>query len=524
MSSRLLGAPQHGPLLIWFFVTNVAIVNQPSTTVIFTASDHGAVSLLQHSVNVDRNLYHKSETGMSTLASRPADDVCSGMLKPRLSLAVSPEISPLQARHTTRPVMPEHPFPSWGFDEVKRTPAIICCVVLFLSAVICSAGGIGGGGIYVTVLMVAGELSPHDAVPLSKAVVFFGSVSSLVLNVKKSLAMQQDGQNQTLIDYNVCRLIVPCCLLGTLIGVMVNSLIAPQMIVALLVFILSVMTFMSVSKFMNQRMEETGAEEPTPTSGKRQDTSSESSEIQKDGSIRGILLRGEGFGAFFLLVFSVLCGVFRQHSERCRSLISGTLAHEVKGLSLDSCARPIMTFFFGGSFCSWMAHPTLKQLLPALAMVIPACVCLLITLAYSRRLVTHEGWHPKQVVSYTVMALLTGCFAGLVGIGGGLVFCPFMLWSGLHPAVAVATSSTCVIFTSSSTTMQYLLTDRIILSLALLYGVCSAVGSYVGTSGVHMLQEKFHAQQSYISGIVCVGVLGSVVLSVYKLCIIGISH
>merc|ERR1719450_308898 len=138
-------------------------------------------------------------------------------------------------------------------------PAIICCVVLFIGAVLCSAGGIGGGGIYVTVLMVAGQLTPHDAVPLSKAVVFFGSLSSLFLNIKKTLAMQEGGQKATLIDYNVCRLVVPCSLLGTLIGVMVNSMIASWLIVAMLAGILIGMTYMSFMKFTQQYMEETMA-------------------------------------------------------------------------------------------------------------------------------------------------------------------------------------------------------------------------------------------------------------------------
>ena len=55
-------------------------------------------------------------------------------------------------------------------------------VVLFLSGVLCSAAGIGGGGIYVAVLMVLGALSPHDAVPLSKAIVFFGAIATLIVN------------------------------------------------------------------------------------------------------------------------------------------------------------------------------------------------------------------------------------------------------------------------------------------------------------------------------------------------------
>merc|ERR1719181_466926 len=99
-----------------------------------------------------------------------------------------------------------------------------------------------------------------------------------------------------------------------------------------------------------------------------------------------------------------------------------------------------------------------------------------------------EGWNLTEVFGYSTMALLTGCFAGLVGIGGGLVFSPFFLWMGVDPSIAVATSSTCVIFTSSSTTMQYLFTDRIIISLTLLYGLVCLTASYCGTSMVHHTQ------------------------------------
>merc|ERR1719198_2603259 len=124
---------------------------------------------------------------------------------------------------------------------------------------------------------------------------------------------------------------------------------------------------------------------------------------------------------------------------------------------------------------------------------------------------------PGDAVKYALVAVLTGCLAGLVGIGGGLIFSPFFLFMGVDPAVAVATSSTCVIFTSSSTTMQYLLTDRIIVSLCLVYGLVNLVASYAGTSLVHCLQDMHAARRSFISAIVAIGVLISTVLSVDKL-------
>lgn len=415
-------------------------------------------------------------------------------------------------------VLPAHPFPSLNFDDVKTTPTIICSVVLFFGALLCSAGGIGGGGIYVTVLMVAGQLIPHDAVPLSKAVVFFGSLSSLFLNVKKSLAMQEGGKPETLIDYNICRLVVPCALLGTLVGVMVNSLIPAWSIVAMLVLILCAMTYMSSQKFLTQYRQETM--EATDGGGEAVTANAIEQPVGED-SIRGILLRGEGLGSFALLAFVVLCGAFRQHAENCRSEV----LQAQKDTSVDvpsACVRPVVKIFLGSSLNNWMSNTLLSNSLPVVLVAIPACICIAIAGTYSRTLMKEEGWSPKQVCSYSIMALFTGCFAGLVGIGGGLVFSPFMLWMGLHSSVAVATSSTCVIFTSSSTTMQYLLTDRIILSLALIYGLVSSIASYIGTSAVHLLHDKYSTRESYISGVVCLGVFSSVILSLYQLGSMGI--
>merc|ERR1719291_356452 len=122
-----------------------------------------------------------------------------------------------------------------------------------------------------------------------------------------------------------------------------------------------------------------------------------------------------------------------------------------------------------------------------------------------------------DVAIYECMAVVTGLLAGLVGIGGGLIFSPFFLIMGVEPSVAVATSSTCVVFTSSSTTLQYLLTDRIIMVLTIVYGFANLVASYVGTALVHHLTDKFGARKSYITMIVAVGVGVSAFLSLLKL-------
>lgn len=48
-----------------------------------------------------------------------------------------------------------------------------------------SAAGIGGAGIYVVVLMSLYSVGPHEAVPLAKALVFFGCAMTLMVSRQK---------------------------------------------------------------------------------------------------------------------------------------------------------------------------------------------------------------------------------------------------------------------------------------------------------------------------------------------------
>merc|ERR1719198_2093262 len=127
-----------------------------------------------------------------------------------------------------------------------------------------------------------------------------------------------------------------------------------------------------------------------------------------------------------------------------------------------------------------------------------------------------QGWPLNKIIMYQTMALITGLLAALVGIGGGLIFSPFLLVTGVEPAVAVATSATCVIFTSSSTTFQYMLIDRIHMALAVFYGLVNVASSAVGTKMVHYLQAHFAKQRSIITFIVAAAVGISAVMSIWK--------
>eukprot|EP00427_Karlodinium_veneficum_P033204 CAMPEP_0169189600 /NCGR_PEP_ID=MMETSP1016-20121227/4090_1 /TAXON_ID=342587 /ORGANISM="Karlodinium micrum, Strain CCMP2283" /LENGTH=275 /DNA_ID=CAMNT_0009265729 /DNA_START=152 /DNA_END=975 /DNA_ORIENTATION=- len=213
-------------------------------------------------------------------------------------------------------------------------------------------------------------------------------------------------------------------------------------------------------------------------------------------------------GALLLIV--VIGGVLRFHMHACRAEVLGDAAQ------VGACSHPV-NLVFRHHMELWMHEPTISIILQQLVWSIPIWACVALAL-YQGYLVNRDArWGTQRVVLYQVVAVLTGLLAGLVGVGGGLVFSPFFLLTGMDPATAVGTSATCVLFTSSSTTLQYIFTDRIIMSLAVVYGAVCLVASLVGTWFVHYIQDRF-ARKSFITTIVAVGVGLGALLSLMKLC------
>lgn len=421
-----------------------------------------------------------------------------------------------------------HSHPLWVFDTefMHGSDVGLCSAVLFISGLLCSAGGIGGGGIYVSLLMVAGRLVPHDAVPLSKAIVFFGALASLVLNLRKKLIWYGGGRgtSQALIDYNICRIVVPSALVGTLLGVILNRLTADWVLLALLCAILTFMTGM-VSQTAHQQYKEeessadgeASAHDSAPpsvvppaqalcTPGARDNL------VEKAFGHKQTLLAQDLLIAGTMLTVIVLCGVLRIHTSLCMAELEAGGSTSVR----KACEHPVLSVL-PNLVQSMASSHALGHYICITLVAPPICVCITVAGFYGRHCVVNEGWTNGQLLKYMTMGVVTGCLSGLVGIGGGLIFSPFFLLMGIDPRIAVATSSTCVIFTSSSTTLQYLFTDRIIMSLAIVYGSVNLVASWLGTSFVHFLQDNFQTRKSYISAIVAAGVFTSLILCLCKL-------
>lgn len=113
---------------------------------------------------------------------------------------------------------------------------------------------------------------------------------------------------------------------------------------------------------------------------------------------------------------------------------------------------------------------------------------------YNRRLEMHYPYHctdikwsKKIIFHYPLVGLFGGMMAGLLGIGGGLILGPILLELGIHPIVSTATSNFLVLFTSSSTTIQFALHGMLNVNYGIILVFASSIGSYFGTIVIQRL-------------------------------------
>jgi uncharacterized membrane protein YfcA len=115
---------------------------------------------------------------------------------------------------------------------------------IFIGSALSNAGGIGGGGLLIPILLLMLNFYTHEAIPISKLMIFTGAVTSFMLGFRQ----KHPTRNAITIDYNIPMLIVPMLLFGTMVGVTLNKITPPWLILISLTFVLIINTYKTLRK------------------------------------------------------------------------------------------------------------------------------------------------------------------------------------------------------------------------------------------------------------------------------------
>lgn len=364
-----------------------------------------------------------------------------------------------------------------------RPSTVVAWALSFLAASVSSAGGVGGGSLFLPILNLVAGLSLKRATAYSSFMVTGGAASNVLYNLACTGGCGGGGGGRgKLINYDIALLFQPCLLLGVSIGVVCNVMF-PEWLITLL---FSLFLAFCTAKTCRAGVKIWRSESSGCGSGARAARGGHSHSKEpllprgtSDGDAEGGGGNGAGFpwGDVALLVIIWLC-FFALHV-----LIGDKHGKGVIRIRPCGVAYWLITFF-----------------------QLPAAVAFTGYIVYAKRKkravhsesqedgskadLADAGVEALPLPTLPLAAFVTGALSGLFGIGGGLLLNPVLLQIGIPPQTAAATSSFMVLFCASMSMVQFILLGVEGVGHACVYaGVCFA-GSVAGVVVIERAVRK----------------------------------
>jgi len=419
-----------------------------------------------------------------------------------------------------------HPFWAFNWQEdvvAHQSSVLLCSFILFFTGAMCAMAGIGGNIIQVTVLMAAGGLTPHDAVPLSKVVIVAGSVCSLAVHIlwplrKNQLLDNHDGA-KIQISWETCWLAVPASLLGIFIGVLMNSRISDVALISILTLILACLSIWVFWKTNVMRQKELN--EPVEDLHMADDVDDENDDDQDEDLMLPtrpeidrkqccVLEFQDGILMLGLLLVVLSCSIIRELNERCHGASLAWWSDD----PYAHCEHPVLRIIFWGKVKGFMLDKSKRRALQMLCILTPIMTCLVYCEYVAQKVMRSMSKIKTRRVQLVMFSV--GMFGSMTGVGGGVVLAPFFVMIGLTPSATIATSATCVALISSASALHYIITNRVKMGLALIYGCVNMMAASSGALFVHRVADTW-ARPSFIMMIIGLCVALSTLISSVRL-------
>jgi uncharacterized membrane protein YfcA len=301
-----------------------------------------------------------------------------------------------------------------GLGE-KPVADIIMSVLAFLIAGFALAAGVGGGGLYVPLLMIVLSFDTRVGTALSQAMLSGGAIAAFLYNCNGSFP----GKPQRpLISFELAVVMGTGLMAGAQVGSVLHALAPPALTLVLLLIVLLDAARKSVK--LAHRMTEKEAEieaKRDVSDAVEIELNSNEDPLAEQILHRSFIAKWCLFGLWLLVMGFIL----------------------VKGALLPMCTVGWWILTFG-----------MAALL--------GCSSLFFAywLSSQEKIDESDIDFQEHAFSLSRMSLIAGALAALCGIGGGMVMGPLLVEMKVPPPVSAATTATTLVVLSSSTLLVYI--------------------------------------------------------------------
>ncbi|XP_010999541.1 PREDICTED: uncharacterized protein LOC105107347 [Populus euphratica] len=388
---------------------------------------------------------------------------------------------------------------------LKLAPSMVIAGALcFIAASISSAGGIGGGGLYIPILTIVASLDLKTASSFSAFMVTGGSVANVMCNM---FTRSAKFGGQTLVDYDIAILSEPCMLLGVSVGVICNLVFPEWLVTILFAVFLACSTFKTCQngvfhwKLESEEVNRNGSGNLENRLVENETSTKGSEEVIC--SVKEPLLGVE-------LTSSVLKFPWMKLGILFIIWFSFSILYLLRGNRYGEGIIPMESCGFG----YWVVS----------SLQIPLAIIFTALILYMKESCQHQtinqqgmedltGGGTSNKLIFPVMALLAGMLGGVFGIGGGMLISPLLLQVGIAPEITAATCSFMVFFSSSMSALQYLLLGMDHVDTAIILSVICFVASLLGLLVVQGAIVKYGRASMIVFSVSTVMALSTVLMT-----------
>lgn len=403
----------------------------------------------------------------------------------------------------------QSPGPNTPFVWSPRN--IIAIAAACLCALLANSAGVGGGPFYVPLLNVVVGFSLQECTGLSHTIVATSAIASTLYGLTHPRPGHPD---RPLVDLDVALIFIPALLFGVSIGVICNNVVPEWLRVVLLTALLLFVVYKTAKKGKRQWEEEEKQRKQVAEPNPHHDAAE--ADVDDTGSTKGGVLHEEGFSET-----KMMTGRNRQHDLEQAHSSSQREQGLLEVLKVVDWWKMIQLLILWAVFLAFQmvkskyGHCTKEYLLLFLAQTV---FCISVTVFFIRAELADLGRpapeqhgdpemheillgersgvpagerRPVRVLLKAVGILaISGATAGLLGIGGALIFNPYLLQLGMDPRVVASTAVLMILFSSSTISLSYLFNGMLNTHYAVVFAPICFVASLVGVTVVGRLVKR----------------------------------